>query len=106
MLPAIAIVSAVFSPPAFGAMLCGPYFKIRTMIVRQMETLANRNLSERGDVAVELFLRQSEDGGISYSLLAQSPNGLTCLIVSSFYIPPFLVSTPDGKKTKNGKNGN
>jgi len=78
-----------YSSSASAAMLCGPYADIRALIVNQKEAVAYRGLNKSGKVIVELYLRRPRTGGISYSLLARSANGLTCLIISSFYFPPF-----------------
>ena len=78
-----------YSSTAFAAMLCGPYLQKRSLISQQKENLEYRGLGESGTVVVELYLRRPQHGGISYSLLVRSVTGLTCLIVSSFYFPPF-----------------
>lgn len=83
------MVAALLPSPAAAAMLCGPYLQIRSLISQQKETLEYRGLGESGTVVVELYLRRPQHGGISYSLLVRSVTGLTCLIVSSFYFPPF-----------------
>jgi hypothetical protein len=83
------VVVLLFSGESQAALLCGPYVQIRAMLERQQETLAYRGLDQTGSVVIELFLSRRSTGGISYSLLVRSTEKLTCLIISSFFSPPF-----------------
>ena len=83
------VVVLLFSGESQAALLCGPYVHIREMLDRQQETLAYRGLDQTGSVVIELFLSRRATGGIGYSLLVRSTEKLTCLIISSFFSPPF-----------------